>query len=123
MPAWDFANFTPSLIILAMGVNDYSTGALEDLPTWKEAYLKIARAICDKHGANIPVLFTVAAIETNADGAYPCVQQVADQLRADGLRTEVCRFSFRVSGHPNRAEHQAMAEELYQFIVERGMLR
>lgn len=123
VPEWNFASYTPTLVIMAMGVNDYSTGALEDQPAWKEAYLKIARAISQKHGAQVPVLFTVAAIETNADKAYPCVQQVADQLRAEGLWTDVCRFSFRVSGHPNRVEHQAMAEELYQFIIERGMVR
>lgn len=123
MPEWDFANFTPTLVIMAMGVNDFSTGALDNLPAWKETYCNIVRAISQKHGADVPVLFTVAAIETNADKAYPCIQQVADQLRAEGLWTDVCHFSFRVSGHPNQVEHQAMAEELYQFIIERGMVR
>ena len=123
MPAWDFSRFTPNLIIMAMGVNDASTGALDDLPAWKESYLSIVRAISQKYGSAVPILFTVAAIETAADKAYPCVQQVADTLCAEGLQTEVCRFSFRVSGHPNRVEHQAMAEELYRFITEKGMIK
>lgn len=122
MPAWDFSRFTPTLILFAMGVNDASTKALEDVSAWKDSYLSIIRAVSQKHGADVPILLTVAAIEWNADQAYPCVEQVAEQLRAEGLHAEVCRFSFRVSGHPNRVEHRAMADELHAFIIEKGLV-
>lgn len=121
-PKWNFSRFTPNLIIMAMGVNDASARGFNDLPAWMETYQHIVRAVSMAHGKDVPILFTVAAIETNADQAYPHVEQVAAELRQEGLRTEVYRFTFRVSGHPNRADSDAMARELYDFIQRRGLL-
>ncbi len=120
-PLWDFSRFQPDLLIMAMGVNDASAGGFEDVPAWKETYKRIVREIVANYGNETPVLFTAAPVETNADQADPYIRQVADELREEGFKTFSYTFRFRTAGHPNRPESEAMAQELYETIMNQAL--
>lgn len=119
---WDFTRFRPDLVVMAMGVNDASTHALDDLEGWKARYKAVVRAVVGHHGLATPVLFTVMPIQTVGDQAFACVQQVSAELRGEGLRTdEFFGYDFRANGHPNQVESEAIGRALAQAIQDRAI--
>jgi lysophospholipase L1-like esterase len=111
---WDFRRYQPDLVIMALGVNDQSKDGFVDLPRWKAAYKAIVRDIHARYNGHPLFLFVVAPIQVY--DAYHHVAQVAEELKAEGLRTFTYRYGFEVSGHPTMPESARMAEELYVFI-------
>ncbi len=119
--SWDFARYTPDLVLMAMGVNDQSKHGFDDLPLWKETYKRIVREIHARHGGgDLPFLFAVAPI--NVQEAYRNVAEVVAELKADGLNAWFYRYGFEVNGHPNRPESERMARELQKFIRENRLI-
>jgi lysophospholipase L1-like esterase len=118
---WDFSQYRPDLVIMALGVNDQSKGGFDNFPLLKGTYKSIVRDIHTRHGGgNMPFLFAVPPI--NVHEAYQNVALVAVELKAEGINTLYYRYSFEVNGHPNRPQSARMAWELYEYITSRGLL-
>lgn len=55
-PLWDFAALTPSLTVIYLGTNDFSTGRQPSFPQFQAAYLKLLKDIKAAYGESHPVL-------------------------------------------------------------------
>ena len=113
---WDFSQYTPDLVIMAMGVNDQGKGGFADLPLWKKTYKRIIRDIHTRHGGgSLPFLFAVPPV--NVHEAYHIVAQITEELKTEGMNTLYYRYGFEVNGHPNQPQSARMARELFDFIT------
>jgi lysophospholipase L1-like esterase len=119
--AWDFTHYTPDLVVMAMGVNDQSKGGFNDLPRWKFTYKRIVHDIHERYGGGRrPFVFAVAPLQVYE--AYCNVEQLVSELRAEGIYAFYYRYSFEVTGHPNRPQSARMAAELAEFIRKQRLL-
>jgi len=111
LPRWDFGQFRPHLVILAMGVNDASTNAFSDPQGWRDTYRSLIGELQSVHGPATRFLLTVGPIADACDLALPYVRALASEVGADFYK-----FTFRANGHPNQAESEQMARELAEFL-------
>ncbi len=111
LPRWDLRQFSPHLVILAMGVNDASTNAFSNLKVWRDTYRSVISELQSVHGPATRFLLTVGPIAGACDLALPYVQALASEVDADFYQ-----FTFRANGHPNQAESEQMACELAAFL-------
>ena len=123
---WNFAQYRPKLVSIALGTNDFSDGdgKSERLPfdsaAYVAAYTSFVRTVRAKypqaqlvllsspmvHGARRTMLQNcLTAVKGKVDGRYPSVRQVAlyffKPMQARGC-----------SGHPSVEDHALLAEEL-----------
>ncbi|WP_210490662.1 SGNH/GDSL hydrolase family protein [Rufibacter aurantiacus] len=127
---WDFSRFSPQIVSIALGTNDFSDGDGKtprlpfDSATFVKAYIgfvKNVKAIYPKaqiallsspmmNGAKKQALENcLSAVKAQVDATYPAAKPVAlhffKPMRATGC-----------TGHPNVEEHGVMAAELEPFF-------
>jgi hypothetical protein len=127
---WDFKLYTPKIVSIALGTNDFSNGdgVKKRLPfdsaIFVSSYIKFVQLVKSKYpvaqiallsspmvnGNNREVLqHCITAVQKNIDELYPADKKVAlfffEPMQASGC-----------SGHPSVAEHAVLAEELIPFF-------
>lgn len=127
---WDFSRFTPQVVSIALGTNDFSEGdgKKERLPfdsaRYVSSYINFVRVIKSKYpkarvallsspmmnGKNRETLQNcLTAVKANIDAANPSDKPVAlhffQPTRANGC-----------SGHPSVEDHAILAQELLPFF-------
>ena len=55
-PAWDFSAITPSITVIYLGTNDFSTGRQPTYPQFQAGYHRLLKSIKEKYGASHPIL-------------------------------------------------------------------
>lgn len=127
---WDFATFSPDIICVALGTNDFSNGdgqnarAPFDAKYFTERYTAFVKQIKDYHLTaaivlmNSPMvngerndvfLSSLLKVKTEIDMAYP-EQRPVDIFEFASMQAGGC------SGHPSVEDHAVMAEELTVFM-------
>ncbi len=127
---WDFSRFTPQVVSIALGTNDFSNGdgKKERLPfdsaRYVNSYINFVRVVKSKYpkarvallsspmmnGKNRETLQNcLMAVKAGVDAANPADKPVAlhffQPMRANGC-----------SGHPNVEDHAILAQELLPFF-------
>mgnify|MGYP001250027236 FL=1 len=119
---WDFSQFRPHLVSVALGQNDSSTLAPGDEPVpdhWKARYREILEQLLPVHPEAAFLLFTtVLCHDLKWDRA---IEEIAQELSlaSAGRRIEFFSFSragIGTPGHPRFAEQEEMAAELVNKI-------
>ena len=55
-PAWAFAGKKPSITVIYLGTNDFSTGRQPGFPEFKDGYLRLLKAVKEHYGEAHPIL-------------------------------------------------------------------
>ncbi|MBC3538732.1 GDSL-type esterase/lipase family protein [Rufibacter sediminis] len=130
LQSWDFAKFTPKIVSIALGTNDFSDGDGKtprlpfDSAAFVKAYVGFVQNVKAKYPqASIALLSSpmmngarrqtlencLTSIKNQIDAAYPTSKPVAlhffKPMQASGC-----------TGHPSVAEHGIMAAELEPFF-------
>jgi hypothetical protein len=119
---WDFQQFRPHLVTIALGQNDSSTLAPGDEPVpdrWKVRFREILEKLLAVHPDAAFLLFTtVLCHDLKWDRAIAEIVGEVSQAH-DGRQVEFLAFQRAGSGtpgHPRFAEHEEMASELVAHI-------
>lgn len=124
--AWDHAAYTPDVVVVSLGTNDFgaSAGPPPEREPWVAAYAALVRRIREVH-PSAGIVLTEGAIVSDDDparqdrttlGAY-----LDEAVRRVGDARVVHAASARHPGdacdaHPTAAEHRAMARELEPYV-------
>ncbi|HEY8023651.1 MAG TPA: SGNH/GDSL hydrolase family protein [Burkholderiaceae bacterium] len=123
----DDANWHPQLIVIGLGINDFST-PLHEGEAWtrdtlaqqfKESYRSMLAELRQRYG-QVEIIATAVRVGAE-DQQGPLVQQVVDSARADGdLRVHYLEYEglqlTACQWHPNLADHARMARALIDKI-------
>ena len=134
--AWDFADYTPDVVWITLGGNDYDRGFPDDptppnAGTFQTKYTELVTLVRTKH----PAAHIFCAVAPSLTDTYPAgfnaytsvktaLANVVSAKNGAG-DTKVYSFEFTRSvnadltaceGHPNAAKHTAMAAEAVTFI-------
>lgn len=124
---WDFAKYTPHLVIFAVGQNDQHNEAQGDpdindpdfRTRWKTAYKNI---ICDLRSKYPKAVFVLLLTVLGHDAEW---DNVLDEITAELDDPKITHLRFKRSGkatpgHPRITEQYEMAEELTAYISAMG---
>ena len=123
-PVWDFEQWIPNLVVIGLGLNDYSgfggyEGSLAESETelYKTQYHEFIGTIRD-HYAGIRIV----AVATHVEWMRETIAEiVSEENEAGNLDVSYAQYSYYEggyvnSGHPNVATHHGIAEELIAVI-------
>jgi lysophospholipase L1-like esterase len=130
--AWQFSNFTPGIVSIALGTNDLSAGdgktarAAFDSAVFVDTYLHFIHTIYTHYPTTQIVLLTSPMVTgNNAIMLSGCLKAI--QVKANASENNADKpirvFEFSpvtatgCSGHPTIAEHTQMAEQLIPFFT------
>jgi hypothetical protein len=129
-PRWDFSSFTPDIISICLGTNDFSAGdgpsprspfeALKFIPAYvsfikmlhghhPKAQIIITNTPMLSSSDNIVLLDCLAKIKTSAESTIVGIKPVA-------IFSFSKMYNSGCYGHPSVEEHALMAEELTTFL-------
>ena len=118
---WDFTEYTPDLVIIAIGQNDQNptpenTKTPEFVKAWKEKYKEIVLDLRKKYGEKVKFLFilTVLMHEERWDGYLDDIEKdLAKELGENTVKHyKFSRCGKATPGHPRISEQSEMAAEL-----------
>lgn len=118
-PVWDFSNYTPDLVIIALGQNDSATiqiGRDMSAEVWKDHYKKLIANLRAKYPNSyfvgmFPNMFHDRAWDTYIIEAIAEYRSEHNDDRVFSLIHEQV-----TPGHPRISEQQQMADTLKEFI-------
>jgi hypothetical protein len=121
---WDFSRYTPDLVIVALGTNDFSDGdgktprpAL-DGEAFVRDYTRFVAGVRARYPRAKLLLLTSAMLDATKNQTLDGYLQRVIGARAAAGDSAIGRFSFKgrytsgCDGHPDLAEQLRMAEEL-----------
>ena len=121
MTEWDFARFTPDLVIFAVGQNDPNpceeeTRSEEYVEKWKNKYKEILGDLKRHYGEQVKIVMILTVLMHD-----PRWDTYLDEIEAELGDDNVRHYRFRrcgaaTPGHPRLTEQVEMAEELAQYI-------
>ena len=124
---WDFARYTPDVVLFAVGQNDSHNEAEGDpditdpefRSRWKEGYKKIIRSLREKYPqARFVLLLTVLCHDAQWDKA---IDEITSELDDDRITHFMfTRTGKATPGHPRISEQYEMAEELTAYLSSGG---
>ncbi|MGL4331145.1 MAG: GDSL-type esterase/lipase family protein [Clostridium sp.] len=117
---WDFARYTPHVVIFAIGQNDshpnnYINTNIEKRETWKSKYKEIIKDLRDKYPSALFILITT--LLEHDKGWDDALNEIKEELNDK----KVVRYLFKrngcgTKGHLRIPEAEEMAIELTAFI-------
>lgn len=133
-PTWDFAAWTPDVVVVNLGTNDFSPG-IEDMEQHRQDFREAYGEFLGSLRGYYPEAQLIAAVGPMLSDSYPPGYAAWTNIQADvegvvGARqaagdTRVHYFKFAPQKapygedwHPTVATHQAMADVLVPFIRE-----
>lgn len=122
---WDFAEFTPNVVIMAIGQNDPNpfpekTESEEYIRNWKEKYKSIVRDLREKYGKETLFLMITTVLmhdprwDRYLDEIERELKQESDEIRIKHFMFSRCGKA--TPGHPRITEQYEMAYELSKEI-------
>lgn len=132
--AWDFSRYTPDVVVINLGTNDFSIGLTTDeLPAMRESLRQTYTDFLAHLRELYPSAALIAAVGPMMSDSYPTGYQAWTSIRADVQEAIAARttagdsnvhyleFATQTSPygedwHPTAATHQGMADELTALI-------
>ena len=115
-PAWDFGTITPSITVIYLGTNDFSTGRQPTYPEFRAGYLRLLQTIKEKYGAEHPVLCVAPLHDRNIhDYVFRIVETCGlPNVHYTGLPAKIHdqEADLGASWHPNYNGHLKKAYHL-----------
>lgn len=123
MPEWDHTNFTPELILISLGTNDFSLGIgpLPEQAHFVSTYKTFVERLLSLH-PKAQIVLTEGAIVNDYDDPSRPQKTVLRQYLNDTLqalnhpRVHVVASMYypgdACDAHPNKTQHAAMADDL-----------
>lgn len=126
-PSWDLRSWKASLVVVGLGINDFSTPlrAEEGFESpeqfkqqWKQAYHNLLDTLRRSYGA---VPFVLTAVPLPGGAQMAAVQEVVQEQQSAGYRHVYFAALPRprgsaCQGHPNTEDHQKFAQSLEELI-------
>lgn len=120
---WDFSRFTPDIIVINLGTNDYSyTGKDEELiREYQEAYTEFIKKV-RKNNAHAHIICTLGVMGADL---YEAMSTAAENYTAETgdenisifrLSTQDGSTGYAADWHPTAATHDIAAAELAEYI-------
>lgn len=113
--AWDFAAWTPDIVVVNLGQNDYWLGVKgQMIPAW-QSFGRLLRATYP----DAEIFFALGSMDVVAPGSpYPAMlEEAVAGLQAEDDRVHAVIFEYNGSGrHPVASEQAWMAEQLLDEI-------
>ena len=108
---WDFATYTPNLIIINLGTNDGIQG--EEANTFASVYVDFVKSIREKHGSEVPIVLLIPLQGYMKDGVITAYETLNDMNTylidaSDWITKSDCLDGV----HPTKAGHTVVAEQL-----------
>jgi hypothetical protein len=134
-PAWNFSTYTPQVVSIALGTNDFADGdgvhprKPFDSNAFIQAYVKFVQLIKSKY-PNTQIALLNSAVLPDAkramlESCLTSVKQKVDALYPSGKQVAVffCKpmQARGCTGHPSVEDHAILADELVPFF--RQLLR
>lgn len=133
-PVWDFAKWTPDVVVINLGTNDFSPG-IDDMDQHRQDFREAYGEFLGSLRGYYPEAQLIAAVGPMLSDAYPTgydawtniqadVQAVVEARHTAGdERVHYFKFTpqrspYGEDWHPTVATHQAMADALVPFIQE-----
>lgn len=127
---WNFDLFTPRVVSIALGTNDFSIGDGKrkrlpfDSAAFVSAYIKFVQLVKTKYPAAQIALLTSAMVNGAArvmlQNCLTAVKEQIDQLYQKDKRVALYFFqpmqAHGCGGHPNVEDHAVLAQELVPFL-------
>jgi len=126
---WPAAAFVPDLIAICLGTNDFSAGdgsykrASLDSAQFVGEYIRFIKMLRGRYPDAQLVCLSSPALEAAKNARLMVyLQAVVEYIRGEQKDARIARFSFSrtynkgCSGHPDREDHEQMAEELTPFF-------
>jgi len=130
-PQWDFSRFIPHLVVVCLGLNDYSgfggwKGPIpeENAKAFQTAYHEFI-AILRKVYPGVKILAVAAHVPWIQTQVKAVVDREIAQGRKDILyaQFDYVEGGYVANGHPNVSTHRIIAERIIQAIEEAGWLK
>lgn len=129
---WDFSRYSPAIVSIALGTNDFSNGDGKkprlpfDSAAFTRSYVYFVKLVKSKYPkAKIALLNSPMVSGTRSDVFADCLNRVKRQTDAAFPNdTPVAIFLFKAmkaggcTGHPNVEDHAVMAEQLQPFLLD-----
>jgi lysophospholipase L1-like esterase len=127
---WDFKNYIPDVVTIALGTNDLSGGDGKtlrnpfDSTIFVDTYIKFLKTIYVHYPATQIILLTSPMVNgKNAEELLSCLKTVQTQIFKQKIaQRRIKIFEFKpmyatgCDGHPSIQEHEEMANELLPFM-------
>lgn len=124
---WNFSEYTPHVVVFAVGQNDNHHEGFEDFDIddpdyrlkWKTAYKNIITDLRDKYPNAVFVL--ILTVLMHAEGWDKAVEEISQELNDPKIYyLKFKRAGKATPGHPRLPEQYEMAQELTAFISNLG---
>lgn len=113
---WNFDNYTPDLVFINLGTNDFWNPSVFNLEKFKEEYSKFIVTLANIYGSNTSFILMSGLMENNVNSVLPSIIEDAKQ-KIDNeihyLKFDQCR-----EGHPRVEEHKTASEQLVKYIKD-----
>lgn len=119
---WDFAQWTPQVVVVNIGQNDSWTGA--DPAVFIDTYVRFIRTLRG-HYPKARIICALGSMDATAPNSkWPgYVGKAVERLKTEDKDTLVETFFFEfmgAKGHPNSKQARTMAEKLAAFLDAKG---
>jgi lysophospholipase L1-like esterase len=129
---WDFKNYIPNVVVIALGTNDLSGGDGStprkpfDSTTFVDTYIKFLKTVYG-HYANAQIVLITSPMLNGekAEKLLSCLKAVRLSITKRSISTRTIKiFEFKpmqvtgCDGHPSMKEHEEMANEFLPFIKQ-----
>jgi lysophospholipase L1-like esterase len=129
---WNFSNYVPDMVLIALGTNDLSDGDGKtprtsfDSSIFVSTYIKFIKSIYNHYpGAQIVLLTSPMLIGAKAQKLLSCLQAVrlsVTELNVSLRKIKVFEFkpmhATGCQGHPSMQEHEELSNELLPFMKQ-----
>jgi lysophospholipase L1-like esterase len=114
---WDFNTWTPDVVVINLGQNDFWLIKPPDPATMEAAYTKFFGAIRSKY-PNALIIATIGCMDASSpQSPFPqYISEAVSSMKDPNITSHI--FNFTTSLHPNASQQQAMAKELIPIIAK-----
>ena len=127
--AWDFKTYSPNVVSIALGTNDFSNGDGKtprnpfDADAFVANYVKFVQLVKSKYPkAKIALLSSPMVKGASRTKLQDCIDRVQIEIDSMYPSDKVAKFFFEpmeargCSGHPSVEDHEILAEQLKPFF-------
>lgn len=116
---WNFNNYTPDLVIINLGTNDFWDGNNFSLNTFKTEYINLVSSLASIYGDDTSFILASGLMESNVNSHLGDIKtQINAKVNND---IHIFKFDQCSYGHPLASEHKAASEKLVKYIKDNNL--
>lgn len=128
-PLWDFSRYTPDIVVIHLGINDFAYSDLAepaDTKVFVEMYEDFVEDLRAKYN-NTATFILMSCPVWKGNALEPSVEQVLNNQKAKGF-DDLYTLHYSVEAlsldwHPDTTEHQYISSQLIELIESKGLLK